>query len=64
MINTKPFVYMITCKECKKRYTPNCPMYHIREDGWMETYIIKDMTKDDGYCHQGESKENAFRNYI
>ena len=55
---------MVTCKECKKRYTPNCPMYHIREDGWMETYIIKDMTKDDGYCHQGESKENAFRNYI
>lgn len=49
---------VVRCKNCKWRFTSNCPMFHeeqtYNEDdgyGWVD----HDHTSDDGFCDQGES---------
>ena len=49
---------LVTCKECKHRKTPDCPMCDFirQDDGWMETthFRIVDRAEDDGFCYRGE----------
>lgn len=53
-------VPVVRCKDCKYRQTDNCPMYHEDwfdyDDGYgyyTSDLIIKDMTKDEGFCYFG-----------
>ena len=46
---------VVRCRYCKKRFTYDCPMFHIElltyeDDHWQQT----DLTEDNGYCHYGE----------
>ena len=54
-------VPVVRCRECKHRYTENCPMY-FHDFYWLEGYgeyvdDDTDHTEDDYFCHEGERKE-------
>ena len=55
---------LVRCKDCVYRQTDECPMYYeewyeIDEgDGYADTdFIIHDVSKDNGFCHNGERRE-------
>ena len=55
-------VTVVRCKDCKKRYTVDCPMYiehdyYDEDDGW--DFWYEDLTEDGGFCFYGERKEGA-----
>ena len=50
-------VPVVRCKDCKWRFSSNCPMFHeeltySEDDGY--EWIDRDHTSDDGFCEQGE----------
>lgn len=58
-------VPVVRCKDCKWRFSSNCPMFHeeltYNEDDGYE-WIDRDHTSDDGFCEQGarmDGEENA-----
>ena len=56
-------VEVVRCRECKHRYTENCPMY-FHDFYWLEGYgeyvdDDTDHTEDDYFCPKGERKEGA-----
>ena len=56
-------VPVVRCRECKHRYTENCPMYFsdfYGLEGYGE-YVDDDTdhTEDDYFCPKGERKEGA-----
>ena len=56
-------VPVVRCRECKHRYTENCPM-HFHDFYWLEGYgeyvdDDTDHTEDDYFCPKGERKEGA-----
>ena len=56
-------VPVVRCRECKHRYTGNCPMY-FHDFYWLEGYgeyvdDDTDHTEDDYFCPKGERKEGA-----
>ena len=56
-------VPVVRCRECKHRYTENCPMY-FHDFYWLEGYgeyvdDDTDHTEDDYFCPKGERKEGA-----
>ena len=56
-------VPVVRCRECKHRYTENCPMY-FHDSYWHEGYEeyvddYTDHTEDDYFCPKGERKEGA-----
>ena len=56
-------VPVVRCRECKHRYTENCPMY-FHDFYWLEGYgdyvdYDTDHTEDDYFCPKGERKEGA-----
>ena len=56
-------VPVVRCRECKHRYTENCPMY-FHDSYWHEGYEEyvdddTDHTEDDYFCPKGERKEGA-----
>ena len=56
-------VPVVRCRECKHRYTENCPMY-FHDFYWLEgygEYVDDDTyhTEDDYFCPKGERKEGA-----
>ena len=66
MIRNRPTidaVPVVRCRECKHRYTENCPMY-FHDFYWLEGYgeyvdDDTDHTEDDYFCPKGERKEGA-----
>ena len=66
MIRKRPTidaVPVVRCRECKHRYTENCPMY-FHDFYWLEGYgeyvdDDTDHTEDDYFCPKGERKEGA-----
>ena len=66
MIRKRPTidaVPVVRCRECKHRYTENCPM-HFHDFYWLEGYgeyvdDDTDHTEDDYFCPKGERKEGA-----
>ena len=66
MIRKRPTidaVPVVGCRECKHRYTENCPMY-FHDFYWLEGYgeyvdDDTDHTEDDYFCPKGERKEGA-----
>ena len=59
-------VPVVRCKECWKRGQESlCPMYFVEEqyyddDGWTEvSYDLYDNTTDDGFCDQGERRNDG-----
>ena len=54
---------IIRCRDCKHRYTDECPMRHVErvaydDDGYIEyDDVVEDYTCDDGFCHKSR-KEN------
>ena len=56
-------VPVVRCRECKHRYTENCPMY-FHDFYWLEGYgeyvdDDTDHTEDDYFCPKGERKEGS-----
>ena len=56
-------VPVVRCRECKHRYTENCPMY-FHASYWHEGYEEyvdddTDHTEDNYFCPEGERKEGA-----
>ena len=56
-------VPVVRCRECKYRYTENCPMY-FHASYWHEGYEEyvdddTDHTEDDYFCPAGKRKEGA-----
>ena len=56
-------VPVVRCRECKHRYTEDCPMY-FHSSYWHEGYEEyvdddTDHTEDDYFCQEGERKEGA-----
>ena len=56
-------VEVVRCRDCKHRYTENCPMY-FHDFYWLEGYgeyidDYTDHTEDDYFCPKGERKEGA-----
>ena len=54
---------VVRCRECKHRYTENCPMY-FHDFYWLEGYgeyvdDDTDHTEDDYFCTKGERKGGA-----
>ena len=54
-------VPVVRCRECKHRYTEDCPMY-FHASYWHEGYEEyvdddTDHTEDDYFCQEGERKE-------
>ena len=63
MAPTVDAVPVVRCRECKHRYTENCPMY-FHDFYWLEGYREyvdddTDHTEDDYFCPKGERKEGA-----
>ena len=66
MIRKRPTIDaipVVRCRECKHRYTENCPMY-FHDFYWLEGYgeyvdDDTDHTEDDYFCQEGERKEGA-----
>ena len=63
MAPTVDAVPVVRCRECKHRYTENCPMY-FHDFYWLEGYgeyvdDDTDHTEDDYFCPKGERKEGA-----
>ena len=66
MIRKRPTidaVPVVRCRECKHRYTENCPMY-FHDFYWLEGYgeyvdDDTDHTEDNYFCPKGERKEGA-----
>ena len=66
MIKTAPTVDavpVVRCRECKHRYTEDCPMY-FHASYWHEGYEEyvdddTDHTEDDYFCQEGERKEGT-----
>ena len=55
-IPTLDAVPVVRCKDCKWRFSSNCPMFHeeltySEDDGY--EWIDRDNTSDDGFCEQG-----------
>lgn len=60
---TMDAVEVVRCRECKHRYTENCPMY-FHDSYWHDGYFDyidydTDNTEDDYFCPKGERKEGA-----
>ena len=60
-MQTVDAVPVIRCRECKHRYTEDCPMY-FHASYWHEGYEEyvdddTDHTEDDYFCQEGERKE-------
>lgn len=60
---TMDAVEVVRCRDCKHRYTENCPMY-FHDSYWHDGYFDyidydTDNTKDDYFCPKGEQKEGA-----
>ena len=56
-------VPVVRCRECKHRYTENCPMF-FHASYWHEGYEEyvddnTDHTEDDYFCPEGKRKEGA-----
>ena len=56
-------VPVVRCRECKHRYTEDCPMY-FHASYWHEGYEEyvdddTDHTEDDYFCPEGKRKEGA-----
>ena len=56
-------VPVVRCRECKYRYTENCPMY-FHASYWHEGYEEyvdddTDHTEDDYFCPEGKRKEGT-----
>ena len=56
-------VPVVRCRECKHRYTEDCPMY-FHSSYWHEGYEEyvdddTDHTEDDYFCPAGKRKEGA-----
>ena len=56
-------VPVVRCRECKHRYTEDCPMY-FHASYWHEGYEEyvdddTDHTEDDYFCQEGEREEGA-----
>ncbi len=56
-------VEVVRCRECKHRYTEDCPMY-FHASYWHEGYEEyvdddTDHTEDDYFCQEGEREEGA-----
>lgn len=56
-------VEVVRCRECKHRYTENCPMY-FHDSYWHDGYFDyidydTDNTEDDYFCPKGEQEEGA-----
>ena len=55
---------IIRCRDCKHRYTDECPMHHVEhvpydDDGYVEyDDVVEDYTCDDGFCHKNERRTN------
>ena len=54
-------VEIVRCRECKHRYTENCPMY-FHDSYWHDGYFDyidydTDNTEDDYFCPKGEREE-------
>ncbi len=54
---------VVRCRECKHRYTEDCPMY-FHASYWHEGYEEyvdddTDHTEDDYFCQEGEREEGA-----
>ena len=54
---------VVRCRECKHRYTENCPMY-FHDFYWLEGYgeyvdDDTDHTEDNYFCPKGEREEGA-----
>ena len=54
---------VVRCRECKHRYTEDCPMY-FHASYWHEGYEEyvdddTDHTEDDYFCQEGELEEGA-----
>lgn len=51
---------IVQCKDCRHRYTIDCPAYHeefdtyINDDYYYDELIEYDNTEDDGFCWKGE----------
>ena len=66
MIRKRPTidaVPVVRCRECKHRYTEDCPMY-FHASYWHEGYEEyvdddTDHTEDDYFCQEGEREEGA-----
>ena len=56
-------VPVVRCRECKHRYTEDCPMFFHASywhKGYGEyVYYDTDHTEDDYFCQEGERKEGA-----
>lgn len=56
----KDMVSVVRCKECKHRYSCNCPMYYEERftiDEYDSDFRVIDDTQDDGFCDCGEREE-------
>lgn len=56
-------VPVVRCRECKHRYTEDCPMF-FHASYWHKGYgeyvdYDTDHTEDDYFCQEGERKEGA-----
>lgn len=51
---------IIYCKNCKYRYTEDCPMYFtiVPNGRYSEAYFI-DRTEDYWFCSEGEEENDA-----
>lgn len=55
---------IVYCRNCKNRYTDDCPMYFEEytewdDDGYLEyDWITHDNTVDAGFCDRGVLDEN------
>jgi len=49
---------VVRCKYCNKRYTIDCPMFHLEFLTYdKEQWCPSDFTYDDGFCDRGEYRE-------
>lgn len=56
-------VEVVRCRECKHRYTENCPMY-FHDSYWHDGYFDyidydTDNTEDDYFCPKGKREEGT-----
>jgi len=55
------FMPIVRCKECKNRYTFDCPMYAeewFDIDEYDSDFRVIDDTEDDGFCYIGQKERN------
>lgn len=54
---------LVRCDDCRKRKTPDCPLYEIIviDDGRTEERYYRkiDHTADEGFCYKGERRNDV-----